>query len=142
MRELDATTVSGLDIAAVVRVLEQAPVTLGILYGSHARGEATPRSDIDLAVEFDRSLASVERTRARLSLIERLSAELDTDDVDVVPLSRAPDELLETILTDGVLVIGSLADVEAYRRQPSVPPDRQDRLAAFDAVLDELERVV
>lgn len=142
MREFDGTTVPGLDVEAIVRILEDAPVTLGVLYGSHARGEATARSDIDLAVEFDESLSSVERTRARLGLIERLSIELETDDVDVVPLSRAPEDLLETILADGILVFGSMDDVEMYRGESPVVSDRRDRLDAFDDVLDELERVV
>jgi predicted nucleotidyltransferase len=142
MRELAGTTVLGLDVEAIVRILEDTPVTLGVLYGSHARGEATARSDIDLAVEFDESLSSVERTRAHLGIIERLSTELETDDVDVVPLSRAPEDLLETILDDGILVLGATDDVETYRGQPPVVSDRRDQLDTFDDVLDELERIV
>jgi predicted nucleotidyltransferase len=142
MRELDETTISGLDIERVVRTLERAPVTLCILYGSHARGEADGRSDIDLAVAFDESLSSVERTRARLGLIEQLSTELGTNDVDVVPLSEAPSELVAEILTDGVLIYGSMTDLEPYRGQTPPPSTRQDRLAAFDDVLEELDRVV
>lgn len=142
MRELEETMVPALDLEAIVRILERVPVTLGVLYGSHARGEGTARSDLDLAVEFDEALSSVERTRARLRLIERLSTELGTDDVDVVPLSRAPAELLEDILTDGILVYGSMADIEPYRGRPSVDSSHGERLATFDDVLDELERVV
>jgi predicted nucleotidyltransferase len=118
MRELDETAIPGLDIEEIVRILERVPVTLGVLYGSHAQGEATGGSDIDLAVAFDESLSSVERTRARLELIEQLSTGLETDDVDVVPLSDAPSELLEEILTDGVLIYGSMTDLEPYQGQP------------------------
>ena len=142
MREFEETTISGLDVAAIVRILERVPVTLGILYGSHARGEATERSDIDIAVEFDEGLSSVERTRARLDLIEQLNVELETDDADVLPLSRAPNELLEEILTDGVLIYGSITDLDPYREQAHPPSSHQDRLAAFDEVLTELDRVV
>jgi predicted nucleotidyltransferase len=142
MRELDETTIPGLNVERIVRILERAPVTLCILYGSHARGEPTGRSDIDLAVAFDESLSSVERTRARLGLIEQLSTELGTDDVDVVPLSDASSPLLEEILTDGVLIYGSMTDLEPYRGQTPSPSTRQDRLATFDDVLEELDRVV
>jgi predicted nucleotidyltransferase len=142
MRELEETAIPGFDIEGVVRILERAPVTLGVLYGSHARSEADGRSDIDLAVAFDESLSSVERTRARLGLIEQLSTELGTNHVDVVPLSDAPNELLEEILTDGVLIYGSLTDLEPYRGKTPPPSTRQDRLAAFDDVLEELDRVV
>ena len=142
MRELEETTIPGFDIEGVVRILERVPVTLGVLYGSHARSEADGRSDIDLAVAFDESLSSVERTRARLELIEQLSTGLETDDVDVVPLSDALSELLEEILTDGVLIYGSMTDLEPYRGKTPPSSTRQDRLAAFDDVLEELDRVV
>ena len=142
MRELDETTIPGLNVERIVRILERVPVGLCILYGSHARGEATDRSDIDLAVVFDESLSSVERTRARLGLIEQLSTELGTNDVDVVPLSETPSELLEGILTDGVLIYGSMTDLGSYRGKTPPPSTRQDQLAAFDHVLEELDRVV
>jgi len=93
-------------------------------------------------VAFDESLSSVERTRARLELIEQLSTGLETDDVDVVPLSDVPSELLEEILTDGVLIYGSMTDLEPYQGQAPSPSSHQDRLAAFDDVLEELDRVV
>jgi hypothetical protein len=91
-------------------------------------------------VAFGEALSSTGRTRARLELIEQLSTELGTNDVDVVPLSDAPNELLEEILTDGVLVYGSMADLEPYRRKTPPPSTRQDRLAAFDDVLEGLDR--
>ena len=142
MRELDGTTNPDLDIEAIVRILEQAPITLGVLYGSQARGEATERSDIDLAVEFEESLSSTERTRARLDLIKQLSGELETDEIDVLPLPAVSNGLLEDILTDGVLIYGSMTDVDSYRERISSTSNHRDRLAAFDNILEELNRVV
>ena len=142
MRELEEATFSNLDVETIVRILDEVPVTLGVLYGSHARGDATGRSDIDLAVAFDESLSSVERTRARLGLIEQLSTELGTNDVDVVPFSQVPAELLEEVLIDGVLIHGLMEDLESYQPAPSTPSSHKDRLAAFDDILEELERVV
>lgn len=53
------------DLDVIRSVLEEAPVTLAVLYGSHARGEARPGSDVDVAVSFRESLSSVECTRTR-----------------------------------------------------------------------------
>ena len=58
MREREEATVPDLDIEVIVRVLDEAPVNLAVLYGSAARGDVTTRSDIDLAVEFEKSLSS------------------------------------------------------------------------------------
>jgi len=134
------TTIPDLDIESIVRIFERGPVRLGFIYGSHVRGEAGSRRDIDLAVAFDESLSSFERTRARLELIEQLSTELGTNDVDVVRLSDAPSELLEEILADGALIYGSMTDLEPYQGQAPPSSTHQDRLAAFDDVLEELNR--
>jgi len=88
---------SALDTEAIERVVGDVSVTLAILYGSHARETATNRSDVDLAVTFEKSLSSTERTRARLSLIEGPTAGLGADDVDVTPLQRALAELRQMI---------------------------------------------
>lgn len=142
MRKREEATVPNLDIEAIVQILDEAPVTLAILYGSHARGDTTPNSDIDFAVEFEQSLSSTELTRARLGLIERLSIELETDEIDVVPLSRAHAELVEEILADGVLIYGASADLDRYDGQSVEGTSRRDRIAEFDDLLAELERVV
>lgn len=142
MREREKVTIPDLDVGTIVQVLDDAPVTLGVLYGSHARGDSTPDSDIDLAVEFEESLSSGERTRERLGLIERLTMQLETDDVDVVPLPRVSAELLEEIIADGVLVYGSLTDLKRYDGQSVERTSSQDRIAQFDDVLTELERIV
>lgn len=138
MRDRREATVPNLDVDAIVRVLDEAPVTLAVLYGSYARGDTTARSDIDLAVEFKGTLPSVDQTRARLGLIERLTTELETDEIDAVPLSRVPTELLE----DGILIRGSMADLERYIEHVGETTSHRDRLTEFDDLLTELERVV
>lgn len=134
--------VPGLDLDAIEQVLEAAPVSVGVVYGSYARGEQRADSDVDVAVAFDDSLSSLDRTRARLSLIRRLSDVLGMDDVDVVPLDGAPQSLVREILADGIVVVGSPSDVEAYADETDDGLDPGARRAAFDDVLAELERVV
>jgi predicted nucleotidyltransferase len=140
MREFADADVRTLDTESIERVVDDAPVTLAILYGSHARGTATSRSDVDLAVSFEESLSSVERTRARLSLIEQLTVALDTDDVDVIPLRRAPPELRRVIDTDGIVLSGSADDLDMGESEER--STHADRLAAFDELLADIERVV
>lgn len=133
---------SGLDLGAIEQALEVAPVSVGVIYGSYARGEQRADSDVDVAVAFAESLSSLERTRARLSIIRRLSDALGMDDVDVVPLDGAPQSLVREILADGIVVVGSPSDVRAYADETDDRLDPAARRAAFDDVLSELERVV
>jgi uncharacterized protein (UPF0332 family)/predicted nucleotidyltransferase len=58
-----------------------------ILYGSYARGEATPRSDVDLLVVLDGEVGRDEREQAYALMHEFF----ETYDVDVSPLVTARD---------------------------------------------------
>jgi predicted nucleotidyltransferase len=138
MEEIDEADPLAVDTDAIIEVLDEAPVTAAVLYGSHARGDATADSDVDLAVVFDDSLESVERTRARLGLIERLTARLGTDDIDVVPLARTHATLRREIDDDGIVIYGSPDALPAM--DDSSPA--ADQMAAFDELLTEIERVV
>lgn len=143
MRDRADVTLSDLDVDAIERVLETAPVTLGILFGSYARGENTAQSDVDVAVTFTDSLSSLDRTRARLGLIERLSDELGTDHIDVVPLTEIPQSLRSEILEDGILLVGSAAVLERTDGDShSDEKHAEDALKAFDEALTNIEQVV
>ncbi len=137
MRTHEDASISGPDVEAIVEIVADAPVSAAVLYGSYARGEQRLGSDIDVAVEFDESLSSIERTRARLELTERLGTTLGTDDIDVTPLSKAPAELKGEVLEDGICLYGSVDD-----DIPEERTTRDERLADFDELLAELERVV
>ena len=140
MRRADDVSIEGLDLASIRSILEESPVRVAILYGSFARGEANERSDVDLAVDFEESLSSVQRTQARLALIDQLSRKLRKDAVDVVPLSRMPEEFRREVLADGILLIGSIEEGQDVESEPR--ETRQDRLGEFDELLADLEKVV
>ena len=53
MDELTEATPLSVDVETIVSVLVDTPVTAAVLYGSHARGEHTEHSDIDLAIVYD-----------------------------------------------------------------------------------------
>jgi predicted nucleotidyltransferase len=140
MRERPDTSAFDLDVEAFVDVLEDAPVTLAILFGSRARSTSHGSSDVDLAVEFSPSLSSVERTRVRMDLISELSRALDLDAVDVVPLSAAPTELRREIQADGIILYGDEPDW--FDSDGGSNPTHEETLARFDEIVDTLERVV
>lgn len=66
-------------------VARQPRVLAVFLFGSLADGYATPQSDIDLGVLFDRAIG----LKAELAFAAEVSAALGTDKVDVVNLNRA-----------------------------------------------------
>lgn len=134
--------VSGIDCDAVRRILASAPVRVGIVYGSVARGDDTERSDVDLAVAFDDGLSSSERTRERLALIEALSVQLGTDDIDLTPLDGSPPELLESIRRDGVVVYGSPEHADELLQTGQTDTDAGASLDDLDEIISDIERVV
>lgn len=72
---------------ALKALFQSDPRVLGVfLFGSQADGFATPRSDIDLAVLFDRDLTLDEELTFEVAVCDTLGM---YDDVDIVNLNRA-----------------------------------------------------
>jgi len=142
MQTRDEANVEGLDLDAVASVVAEFPIDAAVLYGSVARGEATDRSDVDVGVTFEADLSSEARTDARLGLIERLTAELGTDAVDVVPLDRAPAGLVEDVLSEGIVVYGSPDSISELGVGSTSRCTGEKTVDEFDDVLTDIERVV
>lgn len=142
MLRFDGVPTTHIDLDALAGLLEEAPVTVGILFGSFARGDENERSDVDLAVAFDESLTSQERTAARLDLLTEVSVELGTDDIDVVPLSGASPELLAEIRRDGVLILGRRDGVEAIMSDVDASASAIEFRSALDELIADLGQVV
>jgi len=79
-------------------------VMLAYLFGSHARGQAWPLSDVDVAVLLEGRPDDDRCFDARLEVIGGLMDILHTDDVDVLILNQAPPALRYAVLRDGVLL--------------------------------------
>ena len=75
------------------------------LFGSHARGQAQPHSDVDVAVYVDEGRAADTGYGYRANLTTDLMAGLGFNDVDVVVLNRAPPLLYHRVLRDGVRLL-------------------------------------
>ena len=82
------------------------------LFGSCARGEEQPHSDIDVAVHVDEARADNSGFGYRAHITTDLMAGFGFNDVDVLILNRAPPVLYHRVLRDGVRVL-SLRDLAA-----------------------------
>jgi len=80
-----------------------AAVQCAWLFGSTARGEAGPLSDVDVAVLLDDSVARENYLDAAAALVEEL--ERSAPRIDLVVLNEAPPALRHRVLLDGLLLL-------------------------------------
>ena len=89
------------DIEKVVKEIFKDKKVKVYIFGSRARGDNTPRSDLDLG------FLSEEDISYELSLLREILEESNlTFFVDVVDLSRTSEEFRESVLKEGRLWIG------------------------------------
>lgn len=81
--------------------LREAGVGVAYLFGSRARADARPDSDVDIGLLLDEPLGLM----GELRLATRISEALQVADVDVVDLSRAPLGLRGRVVQEGRLLL-------------------------------------
>lgn len=84
-------------------------VSFAYLFGSAARGELRPLSDIDIAVYL---VEAADPAEVRLAVVGAATRHLGTDAVDVVVLNSAPTALVGRILSDRQVIV----DRDPFRR--------------------------
>ncbi|MEE8390816.1 MAG: nucleotidyltransferase domain-containing protein [Anaerolineae bacterium] len=89
---------------ALNETFERHGVGLVYLYGSQARGEAGPLSDVDVAVLFGPNVPKSERFHRLLHLTGELGSVFRRNDVYVVDLAEAPPLLRHRVYYDGRLL--------------------------------------
>ena len=89
---------------ALNETFERHGVVLVYLYGSQARGEAGPLSDVDVAVLFGPDVPKSERFHCLLHLTGELGSVFRRNDVYVVDLAEAPPLLRHRVYYDGRLL--------------------------------------
>jgi uncharacterized protein len=87
--------------AQLATIFKDRKVVIAYLFGSQAKGESGPLSDIDIAVYFDESVANDDRFDLRLEVLGELIDLFKTDDVDLVVLNDAPPLLAHRVLKEG-----------------------------------------
>ncbi len=91
--------------AVAAGVLEPRPdVQLAYLYGSVARGQSLPSSDIDIGVVLRERLPAAECLGLELELEHALAASSGLDNVDVRVVSQAPLLVQGAVATEGMLL--------------------------------------
>lgn len=92
------------DLAKTLResLLRRPAVLEAYLFGSVARGEAQPHSDVDVAVYLDPAGRTPASIGDAAEIATDLMAALGTNEVDVVVLNDASPLLYHRVLRDGV----------------------------------------
>ena len=98
-RTIDAADV-GREVARVSA--NESSIVAAYVFGSIARGTATPLSDIDVALLLDPGAAAAD-VCGRIT--DALSRRFGTDRIDVVTLDRAPTPLAYRVIREGRLII-------------------------------------
>ena len=103
MPKSESEQVDGRLLAQLASALEgREEILEAYLFGSHARGQAQPHSDIDVAVYIDEGRADDGAWGYQAQLTTDLMVALGTNDVDVVVLNRTSILLYHRVLRDGV----------------------------------------
>ena len=85
-----------------------------VVYGSFARGDSTPTSDIDLALKFHTQTNYSKVSNIIMDLAKNL--QVVEDRIDILPLQEdLPIELLFKIVRDGVFVTGNHESYKKFR---------------------------
>ncbi len=113
------------------------------LFGSRARGNVRPSSDVDIAVWVDPSLPSVRHLDLRLEWMDRIPTALGyPDEVDVIILNDAPPALAWDVVRAPVVLYEAVPDAagevalrlrKVYRDElPRLERRRQRLLASIE----------
>lgn len=89
----------------IINILKDEPEVVGAyLFGSQAKGQAGPMSDIDLGLILASNLSVKERDAIIKALFVKLSIALETNDVDILDLRTASVFLRYKAMFDGRLL--------------------------------------
>lgn len=88
---------------AAPAVLAQQPVAVAYLFGSHARGQAGPLSDVDVAL-LAPTVEPHDRLDLRLRISGRLADVARLPTLDVIVLDESPLVLAGEVVRDGVVI--------------------------------------
>jgi predicted nucleotidyltransferase len=77
------------------------PVDVAYLFGSVARGDTGPLSDVDVALLLRTGVSREAAFKLRLRMMTALGRAFDADEIDVIVLNDAPLLLQHRVLRDG-----------------------------------------
>lgn len=95
------------DLIRLIEVAHEAGLTYLALFGSAARGEAGPDSDVDLAVRFGRRM-----TLFGLTDLKRRFQEIVKKPVDLIPVDDVYPFMQETLERDRIVLLDTMVELE------------------------------
>lgn len=119
-----------LDLEGMREFLATTSIEYAVLFGSHASGDVTAESDVDVALQFPVDLDD----RTRFDRRNRIDAALQSyasSLVDVADVERLPPTVALRALRDGHLLAGEqdelAADRERFEREVDAASDDRER---------------
>lgn len=94
------------DPTEVCDCLRSFPISLAVLFGSHARKTEHTLSDLDIAVLFDGDLSETDKRRLLDTVTAAIIEATGIEAVDLVDLERVAPCLGYEIMTNGNLLLG------------------------------------
>lgn len=110
-----------MDTQIISSIFKKYPVLFAYVFGSYAKGRETAKSDLDIAVFFDKNLPK-EKYRAVIGdLREELAHGLKAyDKIDLISLNNAPPLLEREVVYEGKLLYISDSEAQAHYRAQAV----------------------
>ncbi len=116
MPSADRPDVEGVNLEGMRAYLEGTEIAFAVLFGSHARGDVSEASDVDVALRFPEGMSAHERFRLR-NRIDADVQEYADRFVDVSDVDSLPTPVAHAALRDGVVLVGDERAVESYRKR-------------------------
>ncbi len=116
---------------------DQPDVLVAYLFGSNARGGATPLSDVDIAVLAPKTISRDQAFELRLALIDGLQGLLHREALDVVVLNEVPLALRYRVLRDGMVLACRDEQVRILYQADTI-----SRYLDFKPVIERHERAI
>jgi len=141
MTEQEVPRIKTADLETIRAALDAAAVEFALLFGSHARGDATDGSDLDIAVRFPEQMSDRDRFRTRnrldATLQEYAEGAVDVSDIDALPVT-----VQHAALCEGIVLCGDTDAVTDYRERvgTAYAATADERATERQAFIDRLAR--
>jgi uncharacterized protein len=107
--------VSTLNVQKLIEIAKRVGITYLALFGSYARGNATTKSDVDLAARFGRTITLFDLANAQLEMEQALGRK-----VDLIPLDSAYPFIRDEIAKEAITLFQSEPGSLAVNKQAMV----------------------